>query len=62
MRGEVALEILDRIGDANAKGEFYLTDAVTVADGMALEAVALKPARTRCSASTTGQSLRAARR
>ncbi len=42
LRGEVALEILDRIGDTNAKGEFYLTDAVTVADGMALEAVALE--------------------
>ena len=28
LRGEVALEILDRIGDTNAKGEFYLTDAV----------------------------------
>ena len=42
LRGEVALEILDRIGDANAKGEFYLTDAVTVADGMALEAVVLE--------------------
>jgi bifunctional UDP-N-acetylglucosamine pyrophosphorylase/glucosamine-1-phosphate N-acetyltransferase len=42
LRGEVALEILDRIGDANAKGEFYLTDAVTIADGMALEAVALE--------------------
>ena len=28
LRGEVALEILDRIGDDNAKGEFYLTDAV----------------------------------
>jgi len=42
LRGEVALEILDRIGHANAKGEFYLTDAVTVADGMALEAVVLE--------------------
>jgi bifunctional UDP-N-acetylglucosamine pyrophosphorylase/glucosamine-1-phosphate N-acetyltransferase len=42
LRGEVALEILDRIGNANAKGEFYLTDAVTIADGMALEAVALE--------------------
>jgi bifunctional UDP-N-acetylglucosamine pyrophosphorylase/glucosamine-1-phosphate N-acetyltransferase len=42
LRGEVALEILDRIGNANAKGEFYLTDAVSVADGMALEAVALE--------------------
>jgi bifunctional UDP-N-acetylglucosamine pyrophosphorylase/glucosamine-1-phosphate N-acetyltransferase len=42
LRGEVALEILDRIEDANAKREFYLTDAVTVADKMALEAVALE--------------------
>ena len=42
LRGEVALEILDRIGNENAKGEFYLTDAVTIADGMALEAVALE--------------------
>jgi len=28
--------------NANAKGEFYLTDAVTIADVMALEAVALE--------------------
>src|ERR1041384_949177 len=42
LRGEVALEILDRIDDANAKHEFYLTDAVTIADRMALEAVALE--------------------
>ena len=42
LRGEVALEMLERIGDTNAKGEFYLTDAVTIADGMALEAVALE--------------------
>jgi bifunctional UDP-N-acetylglucosamine pyrophosphorylase/glucosamine-1-phosphate N-acetyltransferase len=41
-RGEVALDILDRIDDKNAKGEFYLTDAVAIADGMALEAVALE--------------------
>src|SRR5215831_6055975 len=42
LRGEVALEILDRIGDANAKREFYLTDAVPIADHMALESVALE--------------------
>ncbi|MGB9367627.1 MAG: bifunctional UDP-N-acetylglucosamine diphosphorylase/glucosamine-1-phosphate N-acetyltransferase GlmU [Xanthobacteraceae bacterium] len=42
LRGEVALEILNRIDDANAKREFYLTDAVTIADKMALEAVALE--------------------
>ncbi len=42
LRGEVALDILGRIGNGNAKGEFYLTDAVSIADGMALEAVALE--------------------
>lgn len=42
LRGEVALEILDRIGDRNARREFYLTDAVAIAGGMALEAVALE--------------------
>jgi bifunctional UDP-N-acetylglucosamine pyrophosphorylase/glucosamine-1-phosphate N-acetyltransferase len=42
LRGEVALDILGRIDDRNAKGEFYLTDAVAIADGMALEAVALE--------------------
>jgi bifunctional UDP-N-acetylglucosamine pyrophosphorylase / glucosamine-1-phosphate N-acetyltransferase len=42
LRGEVALEILDRISDANSKREFYLTNAVAIADGMALEAVALE--------------------
>jgi bifunctional UDP-N-acetylglucosamine pyrophosphorylase/glucosamine-1-phosphate N-acetyltransferase len=42
LRGEVALEILERIDDNNARREFYLTDAVTIADSMALEAVALE--------------------
>jgi len=42
LRGEVALEILGRIDNKNTKGEFYLTDAVTIADGMALESVALE--------------------
>ena len=28
LRGDVALAILERIGDDNAKREFYLTDAV----------------------------------
>jgi bifunctional UDP-N-acetylglucosamine pyrophosphorylase/glucosamine-1-phosphate N-acetyltransferase len=32
--GREALAILDRIGDANANGEFYLTDAVEVARAM----------------------------
>jgi bifunctional UDP-N-acetylglucosamine pyrophosphorylase/glucosamine-1-phosphate N-acetyltransferase len=42
LRGEAALDILDRIDDKNAKGEFYLTDAVAIADAMALKAVALE--------------------
>jgi bifunctional UDP-N-acetylglucosamine pyrophosphorylase/glucosamine-1-phosphate N-acetyltransferase len=32
--GRLALAILDRIGTANAQGEFYLTDAVTIARAM----------------------------
>jgi bifunctional UDP-N-acetylglucosamine pyrophosphorylase/glucosamine-1-phosphate N-acetyltransferase len=42
LRGDVALDILDRIGDHNAKREFYLTDAVAIAGEMGLEAVALE--------------------
>jgi bifunctional UDP-N-acetylglucosamine pyrophosphorylase/glucosamine-1-phosphate N-acetyltransferase len=42
LRGDVALAILDRIGDGNAKREFYLTDAVAVARQMGFEAVALE--------------------
>jgi bifunctional UDP-N-acetylglucosamine pyrophosphorylase/glucosamine-1-phosphate N-acetyltransferase len=34
LRGDVALQILDEIGDDNAKREFYLTDAVAVARGL----------------------------
>jgi bifunctional UDP-N-acetylglucosamine pyrophosphorylase/glucosamine-1-phosphate N-acetyltransferase len=41
LRGDVALPILDRIDDNNAKGEFYLTDAVAIAREMGLDAVAL---------------------
>ena len=39
--GSQALKILERIGNANAKGEFYLTDAVAIAREMGLKAVAL---------------------
>lgn len=38
LAGKSALAILDKIGNANAKGEYYLTDAVTVARGMGLRA------------------------
>ena len=40
--GKVALKILERIGNANRKGEFYLTDAVKIARDMKRKAVALE--------------------
>jgi len=40
--GKVALDILDRIDDRNAKCEFYLTDAVEVSRAMGLEAIAIE--------------------
>jgi len=40
--GRKALKILERIGNANRKGEFYLTDAVKIARDMKLRAVALE--------------------
>ncbi len=40
--GRQALKILDRIGNANKKGEFYLTDAVKIARDMKLKTVALE--------------------
>lgn len=42
LAGAHALAILERIGDRNRKGEFYLTDAVEVARGMKLRAVAVE--------------------
>ena len=40
--GDSALAILKRIGNANPKHEFYLTDAVEIARGMKLRAVAVE--------------------
>ena len=40
--GETALAILDAIGNANSKGEYYLTDAVAIARDMGLKAVAIE--------------------
>jgi bifunctional UDP-N-acetylglucosamine pyrophosphorylase/glucosamine-1-phosphate N-acetyltransferase len=42
LAGVHALAILQRIGDHNRKGEFYLTDAVEVARGLKLNAVAIE--------------------
>jgi bifunctional UDP-N-acetylglucosamine pyrophosphorylase/glucosamine-1-phosphate N-acetyltransferase len=41
LSGEKALQILEKIGNANAKGEYYLTDAVAIARDMGLKAVAI---------------------
>ena len=40
--GKTALAILDRIGNDNRKGEFYLTDAVAIARDMRLSAVVVE--------------------
>lgn len=42
LRGDCALAILESIGNANAKGEFYLTDAVAIAAAEGLRAIALE--------------------
>src|SRR5580692_4661342 len=42
LAGNEALAILERIGDDNRKHEFYLTDAVEIARGMKLRAVAVE--------------------
>jgi bifunctional UDP-N-acetylglucosamine pyrophosphorylase/glucosamine-1-phosphate N-acetyltransferase len=41
LAGDKALAILERIGNANAKKEYYLTDAVAIARDMGLKAVAV---------------------
>jgi bifunctional UDP-N-acetylglucosamine pyrophosphorylase/glucosamine-1-phosphate N-acetyltransferase len=40
--GRRALEIFDKIGNANSKGEYYLVDAVTIVRDMGLEAVVIE--------------------
>jgi bifunctional UDP-N-acetylglucosamine pyrophosphorylase/glucosamine-1-phosphate N-acetyltransferase len=42
LAGQHALAILERIGNSNAKGEFYLTDAVAIARDMGLKAAAIE--------------------
>jgi bifunctional UDP-N-acetylglucosamine pyrophosphorylase/glucosamine-1-phosphate N-acetyltransferase len=42
LAGQSALAILERIGNHNRKNEFYLTDAVEIARGMKLRAVAVE--------------------
>jgi bifunctional UDP-N-acetylglucosamine pyrophosphorylase/glucosamine-1-phosphate N-acetyltransferase len=42
LAGAHALAVLERIGNNNRKGEFYLTEAVEIARGMKLDAVAVE--------------------
>ena len=42
LAGKHALGLLDKIGNANAKGEYYLSDAVAIARDMGLKAVAIE--------------------
>jgi bifunctional UDP-N-acetylglucosamine pyrophosphorylase/glucosamine-1-phosphate N-acetyltransferase len=42
LAGKNALAMLERIGNANAKGEFYLSDAVAIARQMGLKTVAIE--------------------
>ncbi len=42
LAGATALQILDEIGDANAQGEFYLTDAVAIANRHGLKVTAIE--------------------
>ena len=42
LSGRHALAVLERISNTNAKGEYYLTDAVAIARDMGLKAVAIK--------------------
>ena len=40
--GRTALQIIEKIGNANSKGEYYLTDAVAIVRDMGLEAVVIE--------------------
>ncbi len=40
--GHVALEVLDKIGNANSKSEYYLTDAVGIVRGLGRHAVVIE--------------------
>jgi bifunctional UDP-N-acetylglucosamine pyrophosphorylase / glucosamine-1-phosphate N-acetyltransferase len=42
LNGRTALKILDAIGNANAKSEYYLVDAVSIARDLGLEAVVIE--------------------
>lgn len=41
INGRNALDLLDRIGNSNVKGEYYLTDVVEIARSLGRRAVAI---------------------
>jgi bifunctional UDP-N-acetylglucosamine pyrophosphorylase/glucosamine-1-phosphate N-acetyltransferase len=59
-QGDHALAILEQIGDANRKGEFYLTDAVAIARSMGLRSVVIEAAEEEVSGINTKAQLAAA--
>ncbi|UGV26767.1 bifunctional UDP-N-acetylglucosamine diphosphorylase/glucosamine-1-phosphate N-acetyltransferase GlmU [Rhodopseudomonas boonkerdii] len=40
--GTTALEVIEKIGNANSKGEYYLTDAVEIVRSMSLKAIVIE--------------------
>jgi len=58
--GKSALDILERIGCDNRKREYYLTDAIAIAHGMALRAVAIEVTEDEVSGINTKAQLAAA--
>ena len=58
--GKVALQILERIGNDNRKGEYYLTDAVKIAREIKRKAVALEVTEDEVSGINTKAQLAAA--
>jgi bifunctional UDP-N-acetylglucosamine pyrophosphorylase / glucosamine-1-phosphate N-acetyltransferase len=56
--GRHALELLDAVGNDNAKGEYYLTDIVEIANARGLKAIAVETAWRARSASTAGPNWR----
>jgi bifunctional UDP-N-acetylglucosamine pyrophosphorylase/glucosamine-1-phosphate N-acetyltransferase len=60
LAGSQALSMLEKIGNANRKGEYYLTDAVVIARGMGLKAVAIEVTEDEVSGINTKAQLAAA--
>lgn len=58
--GKHALAILEKIGNDNRKGEFYLTDAVAIARGMQLQTIAIEATEDEVSGINTKAQLAAA--